>query len=54
MLKLSPDSFRAMSVCEFCLAVDGHMMASGVKQEGITKNEVLEMDRAWRKSQSKN
>ncbi len=44
MLKLKPDDFRAMSIGEFALAMDGHLMSIGAKKKGATWNDVLEAE----------
>ena len=44
MLKLRPDEFRSMSMGEFSLALDGHLMTVGIKKSDLTWNDVLEQE----------
>lgn len=55
VLRLSPAEFRAMSLGEFMLAMDGVAMANGTYQKNtLTWNDVLEADAEWQRRSSKN
>jgi hypothetical protein len=43
VLKLKPDDFRSMSLGEFCLAMDGHMMTVGGGKKPLKWNDVLDL-----------
>jgi hypothetical protein len=42
VLKLTPKEFREYSLGEFCLAVDGYMMANGQAKKPASWNDVLD------------
>jgi len=40
VLKLSPSAFRAMSMVEFSLAVEGYLESKGIDKKGFTWSDV--------------
>lgn len=52
VLKYKPDEFRAMSMGEFILAMDGLAMANGTYRKKATWNDVLEEEAKWQSLQS--